>query len=55
MNEEIKIGDIVTIIRSNRPSDIGAIGLVIYINGENVLVKTFGGNMLIKTNLDSVV
>ena len=46
---------IVKIIDSNRSSDIGAIGRIVFIKNRNILIRTIGGNMLIKTNSDRVI
>ena len=51
----LDIGSIVKIIDSNRSSDIGAIGRIVFIKDRDIIIRTIGGNMLIKTNLNRVI
>jgi RNase P/RNase MRP subunit p29 len=51
----LDIGSIVKIIDSNRPSDVGAVGRVVFIKDRDIIIRTVGGNMLIKTNLNRVI
>ena len=51
----LDIGSIVKIIDSNRSSDIGSIGRIVFIKDQDIIIRTVGGNMLIKTNLNRVI
>jgi RNase P/RNase MRP subunit p29 len=51
----IDIGSIVKILFSDRSSDTGVIGRIVFIKNRDILIRTIGGNMLIKTNLNCVI
>ena len=51
----LDIGFIVKIINSNRSSDIGAVGRIVFKKDRDIIIRTIGGNMIIKTNLNSVI